>query len=79
MEDLAWFAARLAEWNASERSKGGPVEHEVLEGWGLLALQGSVVPLRVGNFTVLTQDRSRGSGPPAGSDVLRPARVNIWP
>ncbi|KAH9054093.1 hypothetical protein EDB87DRAFT_1676642 [Lactarius vividus] len=30
-EGLAWFKARLAEWNTSERSKGGP---------GLLALQG---------------------------------------
>lgn len=40
VEDLAWFAARLAEWNASERAKGGPVEHDVLDGWGLLALQG---------------------------------------
>ncbi len=40
-EDLAWFAARLAEWNASERSKDGLVEHDVLEGWGLLALQGA--------------------------------------
>ncbi|KAH9017434.1 aminomethyltransferase [Lactarius pseudohatsudake] len=40
VEDLAWFEARLAEWNTSERSKDGPVEHEVLEGWGLLALQG---------------------------------------
>jgi len=39
-EDLAWFRARLAEWNASERAKDGPVEHEVLDGWGLLALQG---------------------------------------
>jgi glycine cleavage system aminomethyltransferase T len=39
-EDLAWFTTRLAEWNASERAKGGPVEHEVLDGWGLLALQG---------------------------------------
>ena len=48
-EDLAWFAARLAEWNASERSNDGPVEHEVLEGWGLLALQGSAVQFRVGN------------------------------
>ncbi|KAI0277451.1 hypothetical protein BGY98DRAFT_1079288 [Russula aff. rugulosa BPL654] len=40
VEDLAWFAARLAEWNASERAKDGPVEHELLDGWGLLALQG---------------------------------------
>ncbi|KAH9988571.1 hypothetical protein BJV77DRAFT_1021512 [Russula vinacea] len=40
LEDLAWLSARLAEWNASERAKDGPVEHEVLDGWGLLALQG---------------------------------------
>ncbi|KAI9455030.1 glycine cleavage system T protein [Russula earlei] len=39
-EDLAWFKARLTEWNGSDRAKEGPVEHEVLEGWGLLALQG---------------------------------------
>lgn len=43
-EDLAWFRARLAEWNASERAKDGPVEHEVLDGWGLLALQGMSLP-----------------------------------
>lgn len=48
-EDLAWFEARLAEWNTSERSQDGPVEHEVLEGWGLLALQGTST--REGDFT----------------------------
>ncbi|KAN0125373.1 hypothetical protein V8E53_015563 [Lactarius tabidus] len=35
-EDLAWFAAWLSEWNTSERSKGGPVEHEVLDDWNCL-------------------------------------------
>ncbi|PWN52242.1 glycine cleavage system T protein [Violaceomyces palustris] len=35
-EDLAWIRDRLKEWNASHE----PVHHEVLEGWGLLALQG---------------------------------------
>ena len=40
-EDLALFAARLAEWNVSERAEDGPVEHELLDGWGLLALQGA--------------------------------------
>jgi len=45
-EDLAWFAARLAEWNSSERAKGGPVEHELLDGWGLLALQGTSYLIR---------------------------------
>ncbi|PCH36479.1 glycine cleavage system T protein [Wolfiporia cocos MD-104 SS10] len=38
--DLAWFAPKVEEWNASERAQAGKVEHEVLEGWGLLALQG---------------------------------------
>ncbi|KAI0794750.1 glycine cleavage system T protein [Fomes fomentarius] len=39
--DLAWFASQLAEWNQSDLAKKlGPVEHEVLDGWGLLALQG---------------------------------------
>ncbi|KAJ7509635.1 glycine cleavage system T protein [Mycena galericulata] len=38
--DLEWFAARLGEWNASEQGEKGPVEMEVLEDWGLLALQG---------------------------------------
>lgn len=39
--DLAWFEERLHEWNASERAEKGHVEMEVLEGWGLLALQGA--------------------------------------
>ncbi|KAK0466680.1 hypothetical protein IW261DRAFT_1586478 [Armillaria novae-zelandiae] len=37
--DLAWFTHKLAEWNAAPRHEG-PVEHEVLDGWGLVALQG---------------------------------------
>jgi len=39
--DLAWFKDKLAEWNASERAKDGKVELEVLEDWGLVALQGA--------------------------------------
>lgn len=39
--DLSWFVTKLAEWNDSERGKEGAVEMEVLEGWGLLALQGT--------------------------------------
>ncbi|KIK97048.1 hypothetical protein PAXRUDRAFT_825337 [Paxillus rubicundulus Ve08.2h10] len=39
-KDLAWFQEKLDEWNASERAKDGKVEHEVLEDWGLVALQG---------------------------------------
>ncbi|KDQ61979.1 hypothetical protein JAAARDRAFT_55242 [Jaapia argillacea MUCL 33604] len=39
--DLAWFKQKLEEWNAStEKSGEGKVEMEVLENWGLLALQG---------------------------------------
>ena len=46
--DLAWFKEKLAEWNAGELAREkGAVEHEILDGWGLLALQGaSVVPQR---------------------------------
>lgn len=38
--DLTWFKEKLEEWNASERAQSGKVEHEVLEDWGLVALQG---------------------------------------
>lgn len=39
--DLAWFKDKVAEWNNGEGAqKHGKVEHEVLEEWGLLALQG---------------------------------------
>ncbi len=40
-KDLSWFKSKLEEWNAS-RGREGPVEHEVLEDWGLVALQGLV-------------------------------------
>ncbi len=43
--DLAWFKQKLEEWNAGEKGKEGPVEIEVLEDWGLLALQGRLLPL----------------------------------
>ncbi|KAI1787027.1 glycine cleavage system T protein [Ganoderma leucocontextum] len=39
--DLAWFKEKLEEWNSGEKARSeGKVEHEVLEDWGLLALQG---------------------------------------
>ncbi|KAF8194692.1 hypothetical protein BJ912DRAFT_959109 [Pholiota molesta] len=38
--DLEWFKHKVQEWNSSEKGKDGPVEHEVLEDWGLVALQG---------------------------------------
>ncbi|KJA22757.1 hypothetical protein HYPSUDRAFT_1083580 [Hypholoma sublateritium FD-334 SS-4] len=39
-EDLAWFKQKLEEWNVSDNGKAGPVEHEILDNWGLVALQG---------------------------------------
>lgn len=39
--DLSWFAQKVEEWNSdSQKSERGKVEMQVLEGWGLLALQG---------------------------------------
>jgi aminomethyltransferase len=38
-KDLAWFLAKIAEWNA-RHPESEHVEHEVLENWGLVALQG---------------------------------------
>ena len=43
--DLSWFKEKLDEWNATDKGKQGPVELEVLENWGLLALQGKSLPL----------------------------------
>jgi aminomethyltransferase len=39
--DLSHFKEKLEGWNASDRAKDGKVEHEVLDGWGLVALQGT--------------------------------------
>ncbi|KAF9558358.1 glycine cleavage system T protein [Agrocybe pediades] len=49
--DLAWFSQKLKEWNDSERGREGPVEHEVLENWGLLALQGPEAASYLQNLT----------------------------
>jgi aminomethyltransferase len=38
-KDLSWFKSKLEEWNAGT-GKAGQVEHEILEDWGLVALQG---------------------------------------
>jgi len=38
--DLPWFYQKIEEWNSSERSGPGKVAIEVLEDWGLVALQG---------------------------------------
>lgn len=49
--DLPWFQQKLEEWNASERAKDGKVELEVLENWGLLALQGPEAANYLQKFT----------------------------
>lgn len=38
-KDLSWIQTKLGEWNAGP-GEAGPVEHENLEDWGLIALQG---------------------------------------
>lgn len=43
-EDLALFRAKLADWGAKHGSEHA-VEMEVLDGWGLVALQGESFPL----------------------------------
>lgn len=49
--DLAWFRQKLEEWNSSERAKDGQVKHEVLEDWGLVALQGPKAAEYLQNLT----------------------------
>ncbi|KIL60840.1 hypothetical protein M378DRAFT_130285 [Amanita muscaria Koide BX008] len=41
-EDLPWFTTQLEKWNSPEGPGGkeGPVEMEVMEDWGLIAIQG---------------------------------------
>lgn len=41
VEDLAWFDQKIKEWNDSDKSSSGKVSLEVLENWGLVALQGA--------------------------------------
>ena len=70
-EDLAWFAARLAEWNVSERAKGGHVEHELLDGWGLLALQGTSYLMCALSKVSLDDPEKRKPIGPASADLLQ--------
>lgn len=49
--DLTWFKEKLEEWNASERAQRGKVEHEILEDWGLVALQGPAAAQYLQNLT----------------------------
>ncbi|KAF5362465.1 hypothetical protein D9756_002081 [Leucocoprinus leucothites] len=51
-KDLAWFKEKLEEWNSGEKGKEGPVEMEVLENWGLLALQGTLMSVVIASAFV---------------------------
>ncbi|EIW75330.1 glycine cleavage system T protein [Coniophora puteana RWD-64-598 SS2] len=56
--DMAWFKERLEEWNTERGGKGGgKVEWEVLDGWGLVALQG---PESAGYLQALTSFDLKG-------------------
>ncbi|KAK8042012.1 glycine cleavage system t protein [Apiospora rasikravindrae] len=39
-KDLKYLGEQLAEWTKSNNSENAKLEHEVLDGWGLVALQG---------------------------------------
>ena len=61
--DLSHFREKLEEWNTSDRAKDGKVELEVLDGWGLLALQGQsfrvILPAII--LTIFVQDLNQQS------------------
>lgn len=43
--DLAWFKSQIEQWNASPYAQQhGAVAHGILDGWGLVALQGKLPP-----------------------------------
>lgn len=52
--DLTWIAGKIVEWNASEKAKEGAVEMEVLEDWGLLALQGLFLSVMQGIILIIS-------------------------
>ena len=77
-KDLAWFRDKLAEWNTSERAKEGPVEHEVLENWGLIALQGALCVVRCPRRLMSIRIRSPGCTILAGTHLFRPQWLDVW-
>lgn len=42
--DISWFSEQITRWNESRNDR---VEMEVLEDWGLVALQGTPTTLRI--------------------------------
>jgi hypothetical protein len=78
--DLGWFREKLEEWNDSEKGRGGPVEMEILDGWGLVALQGQFLGRRSSpaHRRRLYQSRSASCVIPANSHLLRPQSTYLW-
>lgn len=68
---LSWFETKLDKWNTFGQGKEGPVKHEILEDWGLVALQGlnlylSIVSMNPTKF----YNRSRSSILPTELDFF---------
>ena len=77
--DLAWFKEKVEAWNASEKGKDGPVEHEVLENWGLLAIQGMLRDrLYQYSLTSRISFRTRSRFLFTGPDFVRPLTIDVW-
>ena len=76
--DLSWFKEKLDEWNATSKGKQGPVELEVLDNWGLLALQGKSSLLYYQDTTFDYFSRSRSGIVFARINVLRPSKFDFW-
>jgi len=70
--DLSHFKQKLEEWNTSDRAKDGKVELEVLDGWGLIALQGLMVSLKIcfDDFDFVGQD-------PSQRNICKPLHLSI--
>lgn len=74
--DLAWFAEKLQAWN-SEQGKDKAVSMEVLDGWGLVALQGP-------RYRASSGSNSRVYRPGSGKRAAdarrrRPEQACLWP
>jgi Aminomethyltransferase folate-binding domain len=77
--DLSWFREKLDEWNSSATGKQGPVELQVLENWGLLALQGKSWLLYYQDAASHTSySRSRSSIVFTDINILRPSTADLW-
>ena len=75
-KDLAWFKTKLGEWNAG-RGKEGPVEHEILDDWGLVALQGWNNLFVLGH-DLITVNRSSSSVISTRIDLFRYQTTCFW-